>query len=145
MRRLIALVLATALMLGVGVPAAYAGTGTNVALGLASFAVFNQLVRPLLQPRRAYAARVVETRATGRGAAYLAIKGIRRGANSVRSPSVFQRTLRPSLNDPPVRESLRRASRALTRWRAITTAIFVRPSAAFSSRRARLSLVPPNF
>ncbi len=62
MRRLIALFLATAVMLGVGVPAAYAGTGTNVALGLASFAVFNQLVRPLLQPKPTYAVPVVETR-----------------------------------------------------------------------------------
>lgn len=55
MRRLIALVLALALMVGVAAPAAYAGSGTNVALGLASFAVFNQLVGPLLHPRPVYA------------------------------------------------------------------------------------------
>ena len=49
MRRLIALFAISALMLGVAAPAAYAGdTATNVALGLASFAVFNQLVGPLL-------------------------------------------------------------------------------------------------
>jgi hypothetical protein len=53
MRQVIALVVALALMVGAGAPAAYAGngTGTNVALGLASFAVFNQLVGPLLHPR----------------------------------------------------------------------------------------------
>jgi hypothetical protein len=58
MRRLIALVLASALLLGVSAPAAHAGdVGKNVALGLASFAVFNQLVGPLLyqQHRPAYA------------------------------------------------------------------------------------------
>lgn len=55
MRRLTALVLASTLMVGVAAPAAYAGTGTNVALGLASFAVFNQLLGPLLHPRPAYA------------------------------------------------------------------------------------------
>jgi hypothetical protein len=50
MRQVIALVVALALMVGAVAPAAYAGnsTGTNVALGLASFAVFNQLVGPLL-------------------------------------------------------------------------------------------------
>lgn len=62
MRRLIALVLAASLMIGVTTPAAYAGTATDVALGLASFAVFNQLVRPLLHPRPARAVPVVETR-----------------------------------------------------------------------------------
>jgi hypothetical protein len=62
MRRLIVLVLISALLLGLAAPAAYAGssTATNVALGLASFAVFNQLVRPLLQPRPAYARPVYE-------------------------------------------------------------------------------------
>jgi hypothetical protein len=54
MRRLIALVLAVALMVGVAVPAAQAGTGTNVALGLASFAVFSQVVG-LFHPRVVYA------------------------------------------------------------------------------------------
>ncbi len=55
MRKLIALVIAAALMIGGAAPAAWAGnsTGTNVALGLASFAVFNQLVGPLLHPRPA--------------------------------------------------------------------------------------------
>lgn len=49
MRRLIALLAAAALMLGLAAPAAYAGdTATNVALGLASFAVFSQLVGPFL-------------------------------------------------------------------------------------------------
>lgn len=61
MRRLIALVLAAVLMIGVTTPAAYAGTATSVALGLASFAVFTQLVGPLLHPRPAYAVPVVVT------------------------------------------------------------------------------------
>src|SRR5438093_12198058 len=53
MRTLGAIAAAVALMVGAVAPAAYAGgsTGTNVALGLASFAVFNQLVGPLLHPR----------------------------------------------------------------------------------------------
>src|SRR5438046_5438871 len=53
MRTLVAIAAAVALMVGAVAPAAYAGgsTGTNVALGLASFAVFNQLVGPLLHPR----------------------------------------------------------------------------------------------
>src|SRR5947208_15511528 len=51
MRQVIALVVALALMIGAATPAAYAGTGTNVALGLASFAVFNQLVGPLFHRR----------------------------------------------------------------------------------------------
>ncbi len=57
MRRLIALILVSALTVGFAAPAAYAGgnTAQNVALGLASFAVFNQLVGPLLHPRPAYA------------------------------------------------------------------------------------------
>lgn len=57
MRRLIALVLVTALTVGLAAPAAYAGgnTAQNVALGLASFAVFNQLVGPLLHPRPVHA------------------------------------------------------------------------------------------
>ncbi len=60
MRRLIALVLVSALMVGLAAPAAYAGgnTAQNVALGLASFAVFNQLVGPLLHPRPVHAAPV---------------------------------------------------------------------------------------
>lgn len=57
MRRLIALILVSALTVGLAAPAAYAGgnTAQNVALGLASFAVFNQLVGPLLHPRPAHA------------------------------------------------------------------------------------------
>ena len=57
MRRLIALLLVAALLVGFAAPAAHAGskTATNVALGLASFAVFNQLVAPLLHPRPAHA------------------------------------------------------------------------------------------
>src|SRR3989449_11617520 len=53
MRKLVAIAAAVALMVGAVAPAAYAGgsTGTNVALGLASFAVFNQFVGPLLHPR----------------------------------------------------------------------------------------------
>ncbi|OGK88643.1 MAG: hypothetical protein A2X51_15115 [Candidatus Rokubacteria bacterium GWC2_70_24] len=53
---LLAVLLAVPLSIGVAIPAAHAGsTGTNVALGLASFAVFNQLVGPLFHPRHAYA------------------------------------------------------------------------------------------
>jgi hypothetical protein len=59
MRRLVAVVLAVALIVGAAVPAAYAGTGTNVALGLASFAVFNQLVGGFIHPRPVYARPVV--------------------------------------------------------------------------------------
>jgi len=55
MRKLVAVALVVALMIGVAVPAAYAGTATNVALGLASFAVFNQVVGGLLAPRPVYA------------------------------------------------------------------------------------------
>jgi hypothetical protein len=55
MRRLIALSLAVALVVGLVAPAARAGTATDVALGLASFAVFNQLAGPFLSPRPVYA------------------------------------------------------------------------------------------
>ncbi len=59
MRRVIALVLVMALMTTlltmVAAPAAHAGAATNVALGLASFAVFNQLVGGLFHPRPVYA------------------------------------------------------------------------------------------
>lgn len=59
MRRLIALILVSALMLGLAVPAAYAGdTATDVALGLAAFAVFNQVVGPLLYQSPNHAAPV---------------------------------------------------------------------------------------
>ncbi len=54
---LLAVLLAVPLTIGAAVRAAHAGsTATNVALGLASFAVFNQLVGPMLHPRPAYAA-----------------------------------------------------------------------------------------
>jgi len=52
MRQLIAVALVAVLMVGVAAPMAYAGTATNVALGLASFAVFNQIVGGLLSPPR---------------------------------------------------------------------------------------------
>jgi hypothetical protein len=55
MRKLMAMALVVALLVGVTVPAAYAGTATNVALGLASFAVFNQVVGGFLAPRPIYA------------------------------------------------------------------------------------------
>jgi hypothetical protein len=55
MRALVAVTLVAALMVGVTVPAANAGTATNVALGLASFAVFNQVVGGFLAPRPVYA------------------------------------------------------------------------------------------
>jgi hypothetical protein len=59
MRRLIALALVVALIVVTAVPAAEAGgaAATNIALGLASFAVFNSLfVAPFFYPRYAYAA-----------------------------------------------------------------------------------------
>ncbi len=59
MRRFLALVLVMALTVGLTAPAAQAGSGTDVALGLASFAVFNQVFGPLLVPRVVYAAPVV--------------------------------------------------------------------------------------
>ena len=50
--------LALLLVAGMAVPAAHAGggTATNVALGLASFAVFNQLFWPLAYSRPVYVA-----------------------------------------------------------------------------------------
>lgn len=60
MRQLIALALASVLILAVVVPPAHAGgAGTDVALGLASFAVFNQLFGPAFYPRPVYAVPVV--------------------------------------------------------------------------------------
>lgn len=53
MKRLVALVVATVVVLsGLLIPAApaSAGTATDVALGLAAFAVFNQIVAPLARP-----------------------------------------------------------------------------------------------
>jgi len=56
MRRLIAALVVMALLLAVTAPAAHAGsTAANVALGLASFAVFTQLVGPFIYPRPVYA------------------------------------------------------------------------------------------
>ncbi|PYM89799.1 MAG: hypothetical protein DME04_25165 [Candidatus Rokuibacteriota bacterium] len=57
MRRIAAVVLSVVLVVGLVAPAAEAGsrTATNVALGLASFAVFNQLVGGFYYPRYAYA------------------------------------------------------------------------------------------
>jgi len=59
MRRFLALVLVMALTVGLTAPAAQAGSGTDVALGLASFAVFNQVFGPLLAPRGVHATPVV--------------------------------------------------------------------------------------
>ncbi len=52
MRRVIAVSALAATLLGVSVPPAHAGKSTDIALGLASFAVFNQMVGPYLGPRR---------------------------------------------------------------------------------------------
>jgi hypothetical protein len=56
MRRVIAAAILAPLVLTTWAPAAQAGRSTDIALGLASFAVFNQVVRPLLKPRHAEAA-----------------------------------------------------------------------------------------
>ena len=60
MRRIVAFALVLVLVVGVTAPSAHAGGGvaTNVALGLASFAVFNQLFWPLAYARPVYAAPV---------------------------------------------------------------------------------------
>ena len=58
MRRAIAAFLISGLMVGLAAPAVEAhhhGTAANVALGLASFAVFNQLVGAFAYPRPVYA------------------------------------------------------------------------------------------
>jgi len=55
MRRLVACGILVALLVVTWAPAARAGSSTDIALGLASFAVFNQLVGPLLRPRPAEA------------------------------------------------------------------------------------------
>jgi hypothetical protein len=55
MRRLLAAFVVVVLVLTLAAPAAHAGAATNVALGLASFAVFNQLVGGLLYARPTYA------------------------------------------------------------------------------------------
>jgi len=51
MRRLIAPVALAATLIGVTAPPAHAGKSTDIALGLASFAVFNQFVSPFLNHR----------------------------------------------------------------------------------------------
>src|SRR5438445_13203130 len=51
MRRLIAPVALAATLVGVTAPPAHAGKSTDIALGLASFAVFNQIVSPFLNHR----------------------------------------------------------------------------------------------
>ncbi len=57
MRRITVLVLVLALMVGLTAPAVEAGgrTAINVVLGLASFAVFNQIVGPFVYPRLVHA------------------------------------------------------------------------------------------
>ena len=52
MRRVIAVSALVATLLGVSAPPAQAGQSTDIALGLASFAVFNQVVGPFLNPHR---------------------------------------------------------------------------------------------
>lgn len=56
MRRLIACAVLVPLLLITWTPMAHAGRSTDIALGLASFAVFNQVVAPLIRPRHAEAA-----------------------------------------------------------------------------------------
>ncbi len=53
MRRLVGSALAAVVLLAAWTPPASAGTSTDIALGLASFAVFNQVVGPLLRPAEA--------------------------------------------------------------------------------------------
>jgi len=57
---MVAFALVLILVVGLTAPAAYAGGGvaTNIALGLASFAVFNQLFWPFAYARPVYAAPV---------------------------------------------------------------------------------------
>jgi len=55
MRRVIAVSALAATLLGVSAPPAHAGKSTDIALGLASFAVFNQVVGPFLNGHRAEA------------------------------------------------------------------------------------------
>jgi len=52
MRRVITVSALVATLLGVSAPPAQAGQSTDIALGLASFAVFNQVVGPFLNPHR---------------------------------------------------------------------------------------------
>jgi hypothetical protein len=62
MRRVIASVLLVAVLVVASVVPAHAGTSTNVALGLASFAVFNQVVGTFARPHRVIHREVVVTR-----------------------------------------------------------------------------------
>lgn len=55
MRRAIASAVLVAVLAVTSTPA-WAGRSTDIALGLASFAVFNQVVAPMLRPRHAEAA-----------------------------------------------------------------------------------------
>lgn len=58
MRRLVLVCLVAILLVSMVAPLAHAGSSTDVALGLAAFAVFNQIVGPFLhqpQARAAYA------------------------------------------------------------------------------------------
>src|SRR5438128_3157691 len=57
MRRIVASVAVIALLVGASASAAHAGGSTDAALGLASFAVFNQRVGPLFHPHRAVVVR----------------------------------------------------------------------------------------
>jgi hypothetical protein len=50
MRRIVACAVLVVLVFGLSVPVAHAGAATDVALALASFAVFNQIVGALVQP-----------------------------------------------------------------------------------------------
>mgnify|MGYP006969321334 CR=1 FL=1 len=54
MRRIVAALVVAGLLIALAAPRAHASHG-KVALGLAAFAVFNQLVAPALVPRAAYA------------------------------------------------------------------------------------------
>ena len=56
MRRLIACAVLAPVFLTAWTPPAHAGKSTDIALGLASFAVFNQVVAPFIRPRHAEAA-----------------------------------------------------------------------------------------
>jgi len=58
MRQTVAFLLVAVLLVALTAPA-YAGGATDIALGLAAFAVFNQLFAPALYPRPVYAAPVI--------------------------------------------------------------------------------------
>lgn len=50
MRKIVAAAVLVALLVGLAVPASAGSRSTDIALGLASFAVFNQVVGPFLRP-----------------------------------------------------------------------------------------------